>query len=75
MINPLMLMAAKYGLTILMKSSEGKAKLRKIFQGEMFMRTILRILHQIFPKIILNFKLIVKSIIGPDNNFWRTLKH
>ena len=35
------------------------------------MRTLLITLLEIFSKIILNFKLIVKSIIGPDDNFWR----
>ena len=35
------------------------------------MRTLLIILPQIFSKIILNYKLIFKSIIGPDDNFWR----
>ena len=35
------------------------------------MRTLIIILLPIFSKIILNFKLIVKSIIGIDDNFWR----
>ena len=56
-----------------MKSSEGKSKVKKIFEGEMFMRTLLIILLQIFSKIIFNFKLIVKSSIGPDDNLWRNL--
>ena len=49
----------------------GKSKVKKIFEGEMFMRTLIIILRQIFSKIIFNFKLIVKSIIGPDDNLWR----
>ena len=49
----------------------GKSKVKKIFEGEMFMRTLLIILLQILSKNILNFKPIVKSIIGPDDNFCR----
>ena len=49
----------------------GRSKVERIFEGEMFMRKLLIILPQIFSKIVLNFKLIFKNIIGPDDNFWR----
>ena len=49
----------------------GKSKVQKIFEGELFMRTLKITLLQIFSKIILNFRLIAKGIIGPDDNFWR----
>ena len=71
LINPLMLKAAKYSLTIVYEINRGKSKVKKIFEGEMFMRTLIIILLQIFSKITLYFKLIVKSILGPDDNFWR----
>ena len=45
--------------------------MRKIFHGEMSIRILLTTLFQIFRKIILNFKVIVKSIIDPDDNFQR----
>ena len=45
--------------------------MRKIFHGEMSIRILLTTLFQILGSIILNFKVIVKSIIGPDNNFQR----
>ena len=41
----------------------------KIFIGEMLIRTLPTSLLQIFCKIILNSKVIVKSIIDPDDNF------
>ena len=41
----------------------------KVYIGEMFNRTLLTTLHQIFHKIIYNFKIIAKSIIDPDDNF------
>ena len=67
--NPLMLTAAKTSLTILMKSS-GFSTIGKIFEGEMLIRTLPTTLLQIFCKIILNSKVIVKSIIDPDDNSW-----
>ena len=41
----------------------------KIFDEEISIRTLPTTLFQIFLKTILNFKVIVKSIIDPDNNF------
>ena len=61
-INPLMLTAAKNSLTIL-----AKANLGKIFEGEMLFKGLQTTLLQIFCKIILNFKVVIESIIGPDN--------
>ena len=50
--------------------------MRKIFLGEMSIRILSTTLFQIFCKIILNFKVIVKSIIDPDGNFQEgTHKH
>ena len=46
--------------------SQTKAYLEKIFEGEMFFRSLPTILLQIFCKIILNLQVIIKS---PDNNF------
>ena len=45
--------------------------MRKIFQGEMSIRILSTTIFQIFCKIILNFKVIVKGIIDPDDNFQR----
>ena len=45
--------------------------MRKIFHGEMSIRILSTTLFQIFCKIILNFKVIVKSIIDTDDNFQR----
>ena len=45
----------------------------KIFEGEMFIRTLPITLLQIFCKIIFNSKVIVKSIIDPDYDFWKNL--
>ena len=67
-LNPLMLTAAKTSLTILMMSFRLK---HKIFQGEMLFRTLPTTLLQIFCKIILNSKVIVKRIFDPDDTFWR----
>ena len=64
-----MLTAAKYSLSIFDEIFEGKSKVKKIFEGEMFIRTLLITLLQIFSKIILNFRLIVKSSIDSDDNF------
>ena len=43
----------------------------KIFHGEMSIRILSTTLLQIFCKKIPNFKVIVKSIIDPDDNFQR----
>ena len=40
----------------------------KIFEGEMLTITLPTILLQIFSKIILHYKVIVKSMIYPGNN-------
>ena len=47
----------------------------KIFEGEMLIRTLPTTLLQIFCNISCNSKVIVKSIIDPDNNFRGPLKH
>ena len=39
---------------------------RKIFEGEMLIRTFFTTLLQIFCKFILNFQVIVKSFLDPD---------
>ena len=41
----------------------------KIFEGEMWIRTLPTTLLQIFLKIIPNSEVIVKSVIAPDDNF------
>ena len=43
--------------------------MRKIFHGEMSIRILSTTLLQKFCKMILNLKVIVKSIIDPDDNF------
>ena len=43
----------------------------KIFEGKMLIKTLATTLLQIIDKIIFNFKVIVKSIIDPDDNFER----
>ena len=43
----------------------------KIFEGGMLIRILPTTPLQIFCKIILNSQVIVKSIIGPDDNFSR----
>ena len=45
--------------------------MRKIFHGKMLIKILSTTHFQIFCKIILNFKVIVKSIIYPDDNFRR----
>ena len=65
-MNPLMLTAAKSSLTNLIP---GKSIFREIFEGMIFYRTIPTTLLQIFCKIILNSKVIVKSIVVPDGNW------
>ena len=47
----------------------GKSIIRKIFDGEMFIRSLLTTLSQFFDKIIPNSKIIVKGIRDPDDNF------
>ena len=71
-INPLTLTAAKSSLTIAMKFCR-KSKFKKIFDGEISMRRLPTTLLQIFCKTILNFKVIVKNIIDPDDNVWSNL--
>ena len=39
-----------------------------MFEGEMLVRILPTTLLQLFCKIILNFQVIVKSILNPDNN-------
>ena len=51
---------------------QAKAELA-FFKAEMFIGALSPTLLQIFCKIILNSKVIVKSIIDPDDNFWRNL--
>ena len=62
-INPLMI-----SLTILIKSH--KQKHREIFDGEMLIKTLPPTLLQIFCEIFHISKVIVKSIVDPDDNFW-----
>ena len=50
-----------------------KAVLGKIFDAEMSIRTLPTTLLQIFCKIILISKVIIKSIIDADDNIWRNL--
>ena len=45
--------------------------IRKVCDGEVLIRTLPTIFHHIFCKIILNFEVIVKSFIIPDDNFQR----
>ena len=45
--------------------------IRNIVDVEMLFRTFAITLLQIFCKIILNFQVIVKSILDPDYNFWK----
>ena len=50
-------------------AGKGILVVRKTFDGEMSVRTSQTTLLQIFCKTILNFKVIVKSILDPDDNF------
>ena len=50
-------------------------QLRKLLMREMSIRAKATTLLQILCKIILNFKVIVKHIIDPENNFRGTLRH
>ena len=43
----------------------------KIFEEGMFLKTFSTTLLQIFCKISINSKVIIKSIIDPDDNCWR----
>ena len=63
--NPLMLTVAKSSLTILMIFCRQK-QIQKIFDEDMSIRTLPTTLLQIFCKISFNSKVIVKSIIDPD---------
>ena len=69
-VNPLMLRTTKTALQFL-RNIAGKSIFGKLFDEEMFIKTLLTTLLQIFRKIILNSKIAVKSIRDPDNNFWR----
>ena len=69
-INPSMLLAPKSSLTILMRLA-GKGIDGKIFYGEMLIKTLPKTLLQIVCNIIVNSKVIVKSILVPDDNCWR----
>ena len=48
---------------------QAKQLLGKYFEGGMLIRTLPATFLQIFCKIILNSKVIVKNIIDPDDNF------
>ena len=56
-------------LAIFIKSFSRKHFFLKIFEGEMLIRTQQTTHIQILCKMILNFQVIVKSIINPDDNF------
>ena len=64
-----MLTAPKSSRIILPDNLAGKSKVEKIFEGEMLFRTSQTTLLQMFYKIFLNSKVIIKSIIDPDDNF------
>ena len=53
------------------KNLAGKGIAKKIFDGEMFIRTLPTTLIQRFKKIIVYSKVIFKSIIDPDDNCWK----
>ena len=48
-----------------------QARTGKTFEEEMSVRTLSTYLLQIFCKINLDSKVIVKSTLGPNNNLWR----
>ena len=48
-----------------------ESKVVNLFEGEMFIRTLSTTLLQIFRKRTLSLKVIIKSIIDPDENVWR----
>ena len=69
-LNPLVLRAAKTGLTILLIFSFlTKAFLSKIFKGEMFIRILPTTLLQIFCENLLYFQVILKSMKIADDTF------
>ena len=63
-----MLMRAQSCLTILMKSFDQR-ELGKIFEGKMLIRTLPTTFLQIFCEENLDFQVIVKSNMDPDDNF------
>ena len=65
LINPLMF-AAAWNLDEILQA---KSKVSKTIEGGMLYKTLPTILFQIFFKNILNFKVIIKSIVDPDENF------
>ena len=68
-INELILALAKISLKVLMSSAKGKVG--KIPKGEKLVGTLQTTLFQIFFfKSVLHSKVIVKSIIDPDDNFF-----
>ena len=69
-LNPLMLAAAKTAWQFWWNLSS-KSVFGKIFEGEMLIRTLPTTLLQIFCKISFNPKVIVRSTIDPDDNFYR----
>ena len=69
-LNPLMPTAAKTARSFC-QNLDGKCIVRKIFHWKMSIRTSPTTLLQIFCKSTLNLKVIVKSIIDPDDNIWR----
>ena len=66
-----MLIAAKKQPDNFDKILQTKAILRKIFDAEMLIGILSTTPLQILCRIILNSKVISKSIIDPDYNFWR----
>ena len=50
-----------------------KSKVRKIFDGKIFIRTLPTNLFQIFFEMIIDSKVIVKRTRIPDNHFWRNV--
>ena len=69
-----MLAASINSLTMLLKAFKYMDNW-EIFGGEMLIRTLITTLPQMFCKIILIFKVIFKSTIGPEDNFRVTLRH
>ena len=50
-----------------------KSIVKKIFDGEMLIRSLPTTLLEIFCKIMVISKVILKSIIDPDDNCWRNI--
>ena len=69
--NPLIPTAAKKQPDNFDQILPGKGIVRKIFDGEMLVRTYPTTLPQMFCKIIFNFKVMVKSSLGPDDYLLR----